>query len=163
MECISRLSEDGPVQVGALAGKLGVRLPSVSRAVRNLTKLGLVEHKSYGNISLTESGELVARQIFRRKQCLTELLGRILGMPAELAEKEANRLEHFLVDDVLLGLETLVDFAASSEAWIKRLQLRLKQAATAEGDNQEIAIAESRVHPGNAMESTLKSNIITGG
>ncbi len=148
LERISRLSQDGPVQVGILATSLGVRLPSVSKAVRNLAELGLVEHRSYGTITLTEAGRTVVEQISRRKECLVELLGDVLGLPKEVRDTEVTRMEHFISDEVLIGLEKLVEFAKSSDAWIKRLQLRIRQVESLQNNELGIVVAGTQVHPG---------------
>jgi len=53
LEWIYRLSLDGPMRMGDLATKLGVKAPSASRAVTGLVGLGLVIHQVYGRIELT--------------------------------------------------------------------------------------------------------------
>ncbi|MBD3257060.1 hypothetical protein GF377_01410 [candidate division GN15 bacterium] len=155
LEWIHRLSADGPVQVSALASELGVQLPSVSRAVRGLAELGLVDHKSYGSIRLTDRGEAVAAEIMRRDKCLTALLVEVLGVPAEQAAKEVHRLEHVISDDVLRRLETLVDFALSSDAWVRRLQLRIgtADARTHQASDHGVVVGASRIHAGDERES----------
>jgi len=152
LEWIYRLESEGPVQVSMLASKLGVQLPSVSRAVRTLAKFNLVTHKAYGSVHLTDAGREVAREVQRRDRCLTSLLVDVLGLPPKEAAREVHRLEHVISDEVLARLEALVDFAVSSGGWIKRLRLRIhagdsqkkKQAA----ESFEVAVGESKIHAG---------------
>jgi Mn-dependent DtxR family transcriptional regulator len=139
LEAIYRLAEAGSVQVKELACRVGVRLPSVSRAVGELARRGLVAHESYGRIELTESGREVGRQITRRKASLTRLLVDILGMAPDQAALEINRLEHAVGDEVLTRIEVLNDFALSSEGWIRRLRVRL------EGRQRSVSLSAFRI------------------
>lgn len=156
LEWIYRLETDGDVQVSALASKLGVQLPSVSRAVRTLAGLGLVEHESYGTIHLTRAGREVAEEVHRRDRCLTSLLVDVLGVSPREAAREVHRLEHVISGEVLTRLETLVDFAVSSGGWIKRLRLRIKAAEDASGrqatESKDVTVGESKVHGGREHE-----------
>ncbi|HJG52686.1 MAG TPA: metal-dependent transcriptional regulator, partial [Brachybacterium faecium] len=45
-----------PVTTSALAARVGVRLSTVSDALRKLTEQGLLEHTPYGAITLSEQG-----------------------------------------------------------------------------------------------------------
>jgi len=148
LEWIDRLSDEGPVQVSDLAHRLGVKLPSVSRAVKGLRALGLVDHESYGTVQLTDPGKAASAEVTRRRDCLLGLLGDVLGMPSEEATVESDRLQHAMSAEVLNRLEALVDFARSSEAWIKRLQLRIRSAELVKPDSAAAIIGESPMHAG---------------
>jgi DtxR family Mn-dependent transcriptional regulator len=123
---IHDLAGSGPVQAKELAARVGVKLPSVSRAVGGLSRLGLVTHESYGRIELTERGAVVGRHIARRRTCLRRLLVEVLGLAPTEADKEVGRLEHTVSDRLLARLEVLNDFALSSDGWIRRLRVRLR-------------------------------------
>ncbi len=125
LEWIYRLSEDGRVRVRDLAARLGVRLPSASRAVSQLTKRGLITHKAYGDIVLTEAGRRAGSDIVRRNRCLTRLFEDILAMGTAEAQPMISRLGHHLGPEALWRLELLVGFSLSSDAWIRRLQHRI--------------------------------------
>ena len=61
LKTILRLEKDSSsVRVKAIADSLGVTMPSVSEALRNLKSRGLVEHSSYGEVKLSEDGRSVA-------------------------------------------------------------------------------------------------------
>ena len=125
LECLYRISGHGPVRVRDLARNLGVRLPSVTRAVSGLEKMGLVDHESYGQVLLTAEGEAVGKEIVRRHECLSRLMVELMGMSESEAAPHIHRLEHVVEESLLVRLETLADFCLDSPAWVKRLQHRV--------------------------------------
>jgi DtxR family Mn-dependent transcriptional regulator len=153
LEWIYRRADDGQVvRVRDLAEKLGVKLPSVSRAVSQLTRHGLVRHESYGVIELTDQGRAAGRAIVRRDECLTRLLVDVLGMSADAADPEVHRLEHVLDEEVLRRLEVLVEFATCSEAWLRRLHHRMSLIGRGTADDIEVAVGATSVHAGSSSE-----------
>lgn len=152
IEWIYRLAQHGAVRPGQLAEQLGVKRPSATRAVRSLAEKGLVEHERYGEIRLTASGQALGQAIVRRDQCLTRFLVDILDMPADSADPEVHRLEHVLSDDVLGRLEALVNFASSSEAWLKRLHHRIHGAVRDTGESDGFLAGQGVMHQGLARE-----------
>ena len=148
LEWIYRLSLDGPVRMGDLASKLGVKAPSASRAVAGLARLGLVNHQVYGRIELTPEGGRVGRALVRRSDCLTRLLVDILGMDPDVAVPEVHRLEHVLGREVHSRLEVLVEYAGTTPAWVKRLQRRIEQRAEPDDDPGGFGIGRTEIHVG---------------
>ena len=71
--------------------------PSVSVAMKKLRESGHVEMDENGLLTLTESGEAVARRIFERHQVLTQMLT-ALGVDEETAAEEACKIEHDISD-----------------------------------------------------------------
>jgi len=155
LEWIYRLSAEGPVRPAVIAGKLGVKRPSATKAVASLARKGLVRHEPYGEIFLTEEGRTLGEAIVRRDTCLTKLLVGVLGMPPAEADPEVHRMEHVLSDEVLARLEVLVDFAGSSEAWIKRLRYRIALATAGAKEGGPIRVGRSPIHPGTEGEKEV--------
>jgi len=152
LEWIYRLSMTGPVRIGELASKMDVKLPSVTRAVQGLAKVNLVAHKSYGHIQLTDIGHRVGQAIVQRDACLTRFLVQVLGMTPENAEPEVHRLEHVFGEEVLKRLDVLLDFALSSDAWIKRLQHRISRAMRESSPGSAFRIGDADIHGGQHRE-----------
>jgi Mn-dependent DtxR family transcriptional regulator len=150
LEWVYRFSLYGEVRVSDIAKKLGVSLPSVSRAVSTLSDMDLIIHESYGKISLTERGREAGRSIVRRDECITRLLVDVLGMQADSADKEVHRLEHMISPDVLIRLEALVEHAVESEEWLAALESKILQNLGSEPAGVEIGM--SPVHKGNPDE-----------
>ena len=150
---IHELAAAGPVQVKDLADRVGVQLPSVTRAVGALARRGLVSHESYGRIELTRLGRGVGGQIARRAACLRRLLADVLGMGPEEAGAEVNRLEHMVSDEVLSRLEVLTEFALSSDGWIRRLRVRLRGRGRV-GPDSYYRVGAAHAHGGAGRRGT---------
>lgn len=66
---------------------LGVKRPTVHRALEVLNKKGLIQKAPYGNISLTNEGEKLARAMERTRDDLILLFSSTYGLsPAESAK-----------------------------------------------------------------------------
>ena len=152
IESIYLMSRSKPVRASELAENLGVKRASVSKFISSLVNEGFVHHESHGDIILTDKGTELAKAIIRRDHCLTRLLVDVCGMPAEQAFSEVHRLEHVISDEVLIRLEILVDFACSSEAWLKRLQYRIKTAQTDHSSEQALQVGQTPVHPRQSID-----------
>lgn len=72
--------------------------PSVSRAVKELSKKKCVMKKTDGTLSLTEQGQKLAKQIYERHLFFTQQLMDV-GVPYEIAEQDACRLEHVISEE----------------------------------------------------------------
>ena len=83
------------VQVRDIALRLRVKMPSVVKAIREFTRLGLAEHRPYADVALTDKGRRVARLVLRRHELLRSfLMG--LGVSDETADRDACLMEHIL-------------------------------------------------------------------
>lgn len=105
LESIYELGQDGQiVRVKDIAGKLGVKMASVTGALQNLSKSNLVHYTPYKNILLTEQGESLARRIHSRHHVITSFLMDVLGVLPDVAELDACKLEHVLSRETMDGL-----------------------------------------------------------
>ncbi len=152
IEHIYRLSEHGPVRQSMLSKKLGIQRSSINRFIGTLVKDGFVEGDDSGDIVLTDKGITVARAIIRRDDCLTRFLVDVCAMTPEHADPEVHRLEHVLSDAVLTRLEVLVDFASSSDAWLKRLHYRIGELHEKDKGQGSTDVGTSATHPGMPHE-----------
>lgn len=101
--------EYGFVRVKEIARQIGNTMPSVTSAVKNLEKKGLVKHPRYEVVSLTDEGIEIARRIYHRHEILREFLQDILGLKPEIAEKDACRIEHNISDETMRRLEAFIE------------------------------------------------------
>lgn len=98
---------DQPVSNSAIAEAAGVRLSTVSDALRKLSEQDLIEHVRYGTVTLTEIGREHAVSMIRRHRLLETFLVQMLGYEWDEVHEEADRLEHAVSD----GLVDRVDRA----------------------------------------------------
>jgi len=101
VEMIFRLQgKSSNVKVSDIAAALDVTKPSVVRAIRELTKLGLVTHEPYRGVELSEKGRRVARLVLNRHVLLREFLVK-LGVREKTADRDACLMEHILSAETL--------------------------------------------------------------
>lgn len=85
----------GYIRCVDVAGYLGVTKPSVSRAVKELSKKKCLLKKDDGTLSLTEQGRQITQQIYEKHQFFTKQLIEA-GVPRDIAVQDACRLEHVI-------------------------------------------------------------------
>ena len=96
LEAIHRhIQEFGSARVVDIATVLSVKMPSVNNAVKELSKLGLVEYEKYHHLKMTPEGERVAKAIYKRHTLLKSFLVAI-GVSEATAEADACSMEHIL-------------------------------------------------------------------
>ncbi len=76
-----------------VAERLGVKKPSVSRAVEKLSKSGHIMKTANGALSLTKQGLKLAEQLYEKHRFFTERLI-AAGVDPKIAEQDACGIEH---------------------------------------------------------------------
>ncbi len=111
VEMIAELiDETGEARAVDLAHRFGVTAPTVNATIQRLQREGLAETRPYRSIFLTQAGRELAEACRQRHQLVRDFLVHI-GVEAEIAEEDAEGLEHHV------SAETLVAFRkALSEA-----------------------------------------------
>ena len=112
------------IRVKEIASNLKVTMPSVTDAMKKLSKMGLVHYEKYGYIDLTEKGEQIAKELYERWRVLKHLLKDILEIPGDIAEKDACRIEHDLSPETAgkIALLTLFIDNCFSEEYKNKLK-----------------------------------------
>ena len=90
----------GPVSTTAVAERLQVTPASASGMLRRLDELGLVAHRRYHGVVLTDEGRHVALRVLRHHRLLETYLAQSLGVPWDRVHEEAEVLEHVLSDEL---------------------------------------------------------------
>ena len=94
-------ARDGrPVSTNALAERLNVTPASASGMVKRLGELGLVTHRRYHGVLLTDAGRRVALEVIRHHRLLELYLVESLGVPWDRVHQEAEVLEHVLSEEL---------------------------------------------------------------
>lgn len=101
----------GSVRVKDIAENLGITMPSVCSALKNLEGQGLVNHERYDRVILTGKGERVAADMVYRHRVIRDFLHDVLGIDHSIAEKDACGMEHSISPETL---QSLIQFMASA-------------------------------------------------
>lgn len=104
-ELIHTHGEARPVDI---ATKLGVKAPTVAKALDRLAREGLITRAKYRSVFLTEEGRALAKECRHRHEIVLRFLIR-LGLDPETAEHDAEGIEHHVSE------RTLALFAAFAD------------------------------------------------
>lgn len=93
--------QDDAITPSQLAGRLGLAPSTVTEMVRKLAAAGLVNHRRYGSVTLTEAGTERALRVLRRHRLVETWLVREMGYGWDEVHDEAEVLEHSLSDRLI--------------------------------------------------------------
>lgn len=99
---------DEPVTPSDIARRTGVRLSTVSDAIRKLAAMGLVEHARYGHVGLTEAGRVQAVEVVRRHRLIETFLVQSLGYTWDEVHEEAEVLEHAISEKLVARIDAVL-------------------------------------------------------
>ncbi|TNE52221.1 MAG: metal-dependent transcriptional regulator [Deltaproteobacteria bacterium] len=110
LRAIYKLEERGKkVSTTALAEQLAVAPASVTKMLKRLASMELVEHEPYYGVGLTPSGEKTALEIVRHHRLIELFLAEVVGVPWDRVHAEAHQLEHALSEYLEDKLAQLLD------------------------------------------------------
>lgn len=99
LETILILSKRLPVvRAVDIANELNYKKSSVSVAMKQLREKNYVAVSEQGYIYLTESGTAIANMVYERHLFLSQMFID-LGVPEDIARRDACRIEHLISDD----------------------------------------------------------------
>ena len=108
LEAIADLIEQtGEARVVDLASRLGISHATVIQTIRRLQRDGFVTSEPYRAIFLTDEGRTVA-EVARHRHAVTVALLKKLGVSAEVAEVDAEGMEHHVSKETLNAFEKFV-------------------------------------------------------
>jgi DtxR family Mn-dependent transcriptional regulator len=93
--------QDRQITPSQLASELGLAPSSVTEMVQKLAAQGLVTHRPYGPVTLTEDGRRRASGIIRRHRLIETWLVQEFGYGWDEVHDEAEVLEHTISDRLL--------------------------------------------------------------
>ena len=148
--------EKGHARVTDIAERLGVAKPAVSVALRSLSASGLVDHRAYESVHLTEEGTLRAKGVSGKFSILQHFLTEVLGVKDEQAFMDACLMEHYVSPNTM---DRLLDLLRFFERDDKQAILEAFRAyrRTCESDDScptcsfhcDIVVPAPGEHPGN--------------
>lgn len=120
LEAIYTLTQSkGYARSSDIAASLGVRSPSVTVMLRRLSNLGFIWYERYRGLSLTSSGEQLAKSVQQRHRTILNFL-RILGVEEKIAESDAEGIEHHVHNTTIDRIARFVDYAEQHPSWFQQ-------------------------------------------
>jgi DtxR family Mn-dependent transcriptional regulator len=148
VEAIWILSIRGKVvRVKDIAEILSVKSPSVVGALKVLVEKGLIAHERYGYIELSQEGEALARDVYRRHKTLAKFFNEILGVDLATAARDACAIEHSVSDATIRRISMFMRFAegVSEErpSWLQAFRDHVSKNAKPEAENSGEDLCEA--------------------
>ena len=94
--------------------------------IKHLKEKGFVVEDEKRHLQLTERGESVAQDVLKNRRVFIAFLMEVLGLPGDVAETDACKIEHLLSHETTDHLITLLQLLHSDEPEAKDLRKRLK-------------------------------------
>lgn len=116
------VSEKKAARAKDIAVRMAVNSASVTGALRLLADKGHINYAPYDVITLTQSGETLARDIVRRHEILKDFFTKVLDVDEQEAEESACRMEHavspLIIDRIVRFVEFIHICPRGGEEWI---------------------------------------------
>lgn len=124
------IGEQEAVRAKEIAARLGVSSASVTGALRQLAKRGLINYAPYGIITLTREGQRAGEELCRANRTFRDFLVSVLAVDAEPAEEAACKLEHAISRDVMERFTKFFEFMNACPyagvTWVKGMGFHCK-------------------------------------
>ena len=98
-EICNQVIKRGYAKVTDIAEALNVKKASVTGALNVLAARKLINYEPYSKITLTNEGEIFAKNIIEKHENLRDFLENILGLSSVEASENACRMEHVVSDE----------------------------------------------------------------
>ena len=105
---ISQQNNGLPVSTGSLAEQLEVTPGTVTSMMKQLSDAGLLTHKPYRGVEMTQEGKRLATKVKKRREVLQQFLIETLKMTNELAHDEAAKIEPLASEHLISQIEKRV-------------------------------------------------------
>ena len=110
LKCILKIGDREAVPNQKIADALDVKPASVTKMIKKLETMNLVENQPYYGTRLTPTGHLIAVEILRHHRLIETFLHKIMGLPWDQVHEEAERWEHVLSEAVESKMDAMLGF-----------------------------------------------------
>ena len=101
LKAIFLMSEAGETpSTSGIAARLGVSPASVTAMSKKLAGKGLLRHRRYHGVALTEKGRHLALEVIRHHRLIESYLHKALGISLDRLHDEAEVLEHAISEEL---------------------------------------------------------------
>ena len=101
-------ADKGTVSTSLLSDRLKISAASATEMIKKLAEAGLITHKPYRGVRLTEAGKKKALQIVRRHRLWELFLVEVLKYDWEEIHDEAERLEHAVSEQLIDRIDEML-------------------------------------------------------
>ena len=115
------IQKKGYARAADIAQSLGVKSPSVTLMLKRLHAKGFIVYERYRGLTLTRSGERLARSVQQRHLAILKFL-RILGIEEKVAKADAEGIEHHVHQSTIDRITRFVDFASKHQLWFQAFE-----------------------------------------
>ena len=98
------IAELGEARVADIAERMGVAQPTATKVIARLKRDGFATSRPYRGVFLTEEGAELAERVRTRHRTVVALLVAV-GVPEEVAELDAEGIEHHVSEQSLKAFE----------------------------------------------------------
>jgi DtxR family transcriptional regulator, Mn-dependent transcriptional regulator len=110
----SIILQKGYAKVKDVADMLHVAPSSVTEMFIKLQKQDLIFYERYSGVTLTQRGKTVAIKTQQKHDTLVQFL-QIIGVPYDIANQDACRIEHVVNKETMKRLRNFVEFAQQTK------------------------------------------------
>jgi Mn-dependent DtxR family transcriptional regulator len=119
------IQKKGYARSADIAKLLGVKSSSVTVMLQRLHAKGFIVYERYRGLTLTSSGERLAKSVRQRHLTILKFL-RILRIEEKVAKADAEGIEHHVHKATIDRITRLVDFAVRHPSWFQAFEETLK-------------------------------------
>jgi len=119
------IQRKGYARSSDIAEQLDVKSASVTNMLQKLHSMGLIVHERYRGLTLTSSGERLAKTIQKKHLTILKFLC-TLGIEEKVAKLDAEGIEHHVHKDTIDRIGRFVDYATQHPSWFKTFEATLK-------------------------------------
>lgn len=109
-EICNQVIKRGYAKVTDIAEALNVKKASVTGALNVLAARKLINYEPYSKITLTNEGEIFAKNIIEKHENLRDFLENILGLSSVEASENACRMEHVVSEEFFANFVKFSNF-----------------------------------------------------
>jgi Mn-dependent DtxR family transcriptional regulator len=115
------IQKKGYARSADIAELLGVRSASVTVMLQRLHAKGFIVYERYRGLTLTSSGERLARSVQQRHLVILKFL-RILGIEDKIAKADAEGIEHHVHKTTVDQFARFADYALQHPTWFRAFE-----------------------------------------
>ena len=113
------IQKKGYARSSDIAERLDVKSSSVTVMLQRLHAKGFIVYERYRGLTLTSSGEQLAKSVQQRHRSILKFL-RILGVEEKIAKSDAEGIEHHVHKETVNRMERFVEYAEQHPSWLQQ-------------------------------------------